>query len=170
MERDCRRAMVAANEGLNNLSTLLGDGNGKFGRPDYPIGFQPFSVATGDFNGDDVPDVVATNTVPDEVSVLLGTGAGSLSPEVRFTAGGFPASVAVADLNGDGRQDLAVANCEGASILLGNGDGTFGPATQFYAGTNPIAIAVADLDGVTKSPALKTVVGSAVFNTPMAGA
>ena len=47
-----------------------------------------------------------------------------------------PDSVAVGDFNGDGKQDLAVANCgsNNVSILLGDGAGSFSAATNFGAG------------------------------------
>ena len=44
------------------------------------------------------------------VSVLLGDGAGNFSAATNFAVGHAPWSVAVGDFNGDGKQDLAVAN------------------------------------------------------------
>ncbi len=57
--------------------------------------------------------------------------------------------MAVADLNGDGRPDLAVAdfNADTVSVLLGNGDGTFGAKTGFGAGSGPLCVAIGDLNG-----------------------
>ena len=68
----------------------------------------------------------------------------------NFGAGVRPRFVAVGDFNGDGRQDLAVANQLSAnvSILLGNGNGTFGGATNFGVGFTPFAVAVGDFNGV----------------------
>jgi FG-GAP-like repeat/FG-GAP repeat len=67
----------------------------------------------------------------------------------NFGAGVRPRFVAVGDFNGDGRQDLAVANQLSAnvSILLGNGNGTFGGATNFGVGFTPFAVAVGDFNG-----------------------
>ena len=55
----------------------------------------------------------------------------------------------IADLDGDGHRDLAVANfgLPAVSVLLGNGDGTFGTKSDFGAGTNPRSIAIADFNG-----------------------
>ena len=74
------------------------------------------------------------NYASDTVAVLLGKGDGTFGPAVRYSSGGSqPYAVAVADLNGDGRPDLAVANALSSSIavLLGDGDGTFKPAVVY---------------------------------------
>jgi hypothetical protein len=111
-----------------------------------------------DLNGDGKPGLVANGGnlfVPgNTVSVLLGNGDGSLQPQQTFAAGfGFrgpgPRSVAVADLNGDGKPDLVVANTidSTVSVLLGNGHGSFQPQQMYAVGTYPDAVAVADLNG-----------------------
>ena len=71
------------------------------------------------------------------VSILLGDGAGNFSAATNFGAGISPYSVAVGDFNGDGKQDLAVANdgSDNVSILLGDGAGNFSAATNFGAGS-----------------------------------
>ena len=58
-----------------------------------------------------------------------------------------PSSVAVGDLNGDGKPDLVTANWPGSvSVLLGNGNGTF-RAHIDYAVNEPNWVAVADFNG-----------------------
>ena len=53
------------------------------------------------------------------------------------------------DFNGDGNQDLAVANrsSDNVSILLGDGTGNFSAATNFSAGDVPFSVAVGDFNG-----------------------
>ncbi len=69
---------------------------------------------------------------------------------LRFAAGKAPGTVAIADLNGDGRLDIATANEHGgdASVLLGDGKGSFAPApgSPFPAGHAPNDIAVGDFN------------------------
>src|ERR1700749_211497 len=53
-----------------------------------------------------------------------------------YPVGSTPNAVVAADLNGDGKLDIAVGNQSGTlSALLGNGDGSFQTANTFIAGT-----------------------------------
>ena len=74
-----------------------------------------FSVAVADVNGDGKPDLVVANrntmAAVGSVGVLLGNGDGTFQAAVTYGSGGYQAnSVAVADVNGDGKPDLLVAN------------------------------------------------------------
>ena len=92
-------------------------------RRDFTAGYDPLSVAVGDFNGDGVPDLVVANRGFNNVSVLLGNGDGTFQTPVAFATGARPQSVAVGDFNGDGKLDLAGTSDPGVvSVLLGNGD------------------------------------------------
>ena len=71
------------------------------------------------------------------------------APPPTSRVGNSPGSVAVGDFNGDGKQDLAVANANSGnvSILLGDGAGNFSAATNFGAGLIPYSVAVGDFNG-----------------------
>ena len=68
--------------------------------------------------------------------MLLGNGNGTFQTQQTFAAGVSPISVAVADVNGDGKPDLVVANYGNGSVsvLLGNGNGTFQAQQTFATG------------------------------------
>jgi autotransporter-associated beta strand protein len=155
---DGRPDLIVANFIGYSVSVLLGNGNGTFASAvNFSAGVRPVSVAVADVNGDGRPDLFVANDTslqtfpysPGGVSVLLGNGNGTFTPAQLFAAGAYPNAVAVADVNGDGRKDLVVANIGSntVSVLLGNGDGTFQAAQNFAAGPFPIAVAVADFNG-----------------------
>lgn len=66
-----------------------------------------------------------------------------------FPVGSQPAAVILADFNGDGRLDLALANDADntVSILLGAPGATFGPQTTYPAGSNPTGLVAGDFNG-----------------------
>ena len=144
----------------NTVAVLLGNGDGTFLPPLIaPVGANPWYFAVGDFNGDGILDLAVSdygcpldcNSSPSStVTVLLGNGNGTFRPAPSLTVGNGPAGVAVGDFNGDGKQDLAVANLNDntLSVLLGNGDGTFqAPQTFASAGmTHPYFVAVGDFN------------------------
>src|SRR5258708_9365097 len=78
----------------------------------------------------------------------LGLPQNGFQAAVNYGAGNGPVFVAVADFNGDGKADFAVANVIGnnVSVLLGNGDGTSLPAVNYAVGSSPFALAVGDFN------------------------
>ena len=139
---DGKPDLAIANNGANNVTVLLGNGSGGFtaatGSP-FAAGANPDSIATGDFNGDGIQDVVTTNYNANSLTLLLGNGSGGFAPAAGspYIVGLNPISVAVGDFNGDGIQDLAVANY------------SF-PGSPYAVGANPVFVAVGDFnkDGI----------------------
>jgi hypothetical protein len=80
------------------------------------------------------------------------------APFLSFGAGGDPRSVAIGDLNGDGKPDLVVANYTShtVSVLLGKGDGTFRGKTDSGVGSHPSSVAIGDLNGDGKPDLVAT--------------
>ena len=129
-------------------------------------GLDTESVVAADVNADGKPDlVVAEDANSQEIGVagvLLNNGDGTFQPAAIYASGAYaPFSVAVADVNGDGKPDLIVlnqsdSNCVTGSVgvLLGNGDGTFQPAVTYCSGgaggDDATSIAVADVNGDSK--------------------
>jgi len=111
-----------------------------------------WALAVADVNGDGKPDIVEVNytgtTFEGVVGVLLNQGKGSFRPAVTYDSGGIEGiSVAIADLNHDGKPDIIVANgSDGVTgriqigVLMGNGDGTFQNAVKYDAGGAALGI------------------------------
>jgi hypothetical protein len=165
---DGKPDLIVANEPNSTVGVLLGNGDGTFqAATGYPSGSpDPISVSVADVNNDGQLDVVVVNQCKAEgdctsgtVGVLIGNGDGSFRPAVTYGSGGYiPFLVAVADVNGDGNQDLVVVNQCGninnckktgeAGVLLGKGDGTFQtPITFGTGGFEARAVTVGDLNG-----------------------
>ncbi len=157
------------NQGDGFVGVLLGNGDGTFQQPtSYDSGgFSAQSVALADTNGDGRLDIVVANECADQdcatgsVGVLLGVGDGTFKAALPYISYGyFAASVVVADVNGDGKPDLVVANqcgnsdfncsdgTEGAvGVLLGNGDGTFRLSAVYNSGGRfSFSVAAGDLN------------------------
>src|SRR5205823_11153886 len=115
-------------------------------------GLHPFSVAVSDFNADGKFDLAVINfgdpysspQINGSATVLLGRGDGSFNPSFNYSAGVASVSGVVGDFNGDGTQDLAVANL--GSYYQGKGDGIFQAAVNYDAGAAPVSLAVADFN------------------------
>src|SRR5205823_2032673 len=76
-------------------------------------------------------------------------GDGTFGARTDFVVGELPLAIAIADINLDGRLDMAIANNYSVtvSILLGNGDGTFGADHEFATTEPPVNVTIGDLNG-----------------------
>jgi hypothetical protein len=153
------------------VGVLLGNGDGTFQAAQrYGTGgYYAWSIFVADVNGDGRPDLLAANSCFSDcdtggVGVLLGNGDGTFQPAQTYRSGGHDAtSIFVADVNGDGRPDIVVANychtdedCQeppigkatgNVGVLLGNGNGTFQSALNYDSGGSVgLSVAAADLN------------------------
>ncbi len=135
---------------------MMNNGDGTFA-PQVAYGISS-AVGVGDFDGDGRLDVVSASHGRDGVQVFWNNpGATFATTASRYRARGdysaAPTVVAMADLDGDGDADLAVADLgfvpEGHSayITLNNGDGTYAPMVSLEVGYGPRSIAAGDVDG-----------------------
>jgi hypothetical protein len=135
---------------LGVLSVLLGDGAGNFGsRVDYPAGSgsESHRITSDDWNQDGATDLVVIGD--DRMRLYFGRGDGTFEVGPIFDTGLFPSDVRSADLNGDGLQDIVVANGFNSflSIYLGAGAGSFAPRQDVRSPSSAYGVAVSDLNG-----------------------
>ena len=153
---DGKPDLAVADNGTDQVSIFPNNGNGTFGtRADYslPSGAAPADVEVGDFNGDGKPDLAVADQGTSQVSVLLNNGTGTFPSHTETTlpSGAAPDGIAVGDLNGDGKPDLAVsdAGSNQVSVLLNGGTGTFSGHAEYSgpAGDSPGWVVIGDFNG-----------------------
>jgi FG-GAP-like repeat len=149
--------IATANSFSGDVSVLLGDGQGSatFGTS-LGAAAAPSAIAAGKIDADDALDLAVADEGAGAVSLFYGVGDGTFRPRVDLGVGMSPGSstnlpsyVVLADLNGDGRLDIATANYLGdaVSVLLADAAGGFGAPAVIPIDGGPIALAAGDLTG-----------------------
>lgn len=148
--------VVVANTESSNISVLLNSTlqPGTFSPTrHYSCAPGPYSVAIGDLNGDGLPDIAVAiqRTNPGGVSLLFQDPAsiGTFLPAVQLSTG-FPSiAVAVADLDGDGRNDIVLTGSDSVSVLLqaATNSGSFLAGVAYSTGSRASFVTVTDIDG-----------------------
>jgi hypothetical protein len=153
--------IVAANHWSHSLSVFLNQGSLAFTAYDIPLDRQANAVVAADINGDRHMDLVAamSRDAGDDffytdgyAYILRGNGTGTFAQPVKYETAAGAWEVVVADLNRDGKPDVATANrsatvgedvCgslwDTVTILPGRSDFTFGPASSFSLGDQRVA-------------------------------
>ena len=112
------------------------------------VGTTPWALASGDLNEDSRPDILVANYGSDNISVLLGDGAGGFSSRVDYPVASAPTALVVGDFNRDGHADVAVTNQNAnvVSVYYGDGTGALSGRRNFGVGGAPQAIVALHLD------------------------
>jgi len=150
---DGKLDLVVTNWGYSTVSVLLGNGNGTFqAAASYstPASPYPNNATLASLRSNGKLDIVIEDYVY-SVSALLNNGNGTFLGSLPVYSPTSPSSVqgiAVADVTGDGKPDLLVADGGRVevSVLNGNGDGTFQDPNSYPTGAGPEGVAIADLN------------------------
>ena len=155
LNNDGKLDLVTTSGSSPTVWVLMGNGDGTFQtKVDYPTNPNPVSVAIGDLDGDGKADLAVGNLTLGSpavgtVTIMLGNGDGTFQPNSYAATGNGNRSVAIGDLNGDGKSDIVTANwLDGTtSVLLNAGSGLFLPKVDYDTGAGPYSVAVGDVSG-----------------------
>jgi hypothetical protein len=147
---------IFADQGLDRVVVASGSQSTVVGNRSTGI-LDPGAVQLADLNGDGIPDLIVVNRGGNNVLVYPGLGNGQFGPELNggngFFTGTDPVSVTVADVNGDGRPDLVVADngSNDVTILLNQatagGGFTLTQGLRLQGGQGPTSTVVQDVNG-----------------------
>ncbi|MGA8440528.1 MAG: FG-GAP-like repeat-containing protein [Candidatus Sulfotelmatobacter sp.] len=152
----------AATDSANNNQTVvyLGQASGAYvaGTPltASPANYGTCNNSSGDLNGDGMPEIVSANCGFDDLIIYVNNGNGTFQPGVTYAFGTnspylLGEAVTIADVNGDGKNDIISSNFDGGdvTVMLGVGNGTVQlPAVGYSTGGSPHTSAlVADFNG-----------------------
>jgi hypothetical protein len=159
------------------VTVFLNAGGGRFGEArEHATGRNPTAVAIGDLNGDGAPDLATANYQSNTVSVLAnwGEGDGSFVARRDFRTGDDPQAVAIGDLNGDSKPDLAtVGEYTDGVFVLGNTSGLCTvPKVRLktvQAATRAISNGLCALGGVRRAYSAVVAKGRVLSVTPRPG-
>ncbi|MFN5430799.1 MAG: FG-GAP-like repeat-containing protein [Cyclobacteriaceae bacterium] len=163
LDGDGKADLAMTNFSSNTLSVFRNTGTTSTisyaAKIDFATGAGPKSVTIGDLDGDGKADLAVTNYNSYTLSVFRNTGtpgAISYAAKIDFAISAFPSSVAIGDLDGDGRADLAVANGGNGTLSIFRNTGmpgtiSYAAKIDFATGLGPVSLAIGDLDGDSKA-------------------
>jgi Bacterial Ig-like domain (group 3)/FG-GAP-like repeat len=144
--------IVTASPGGSRVCVLLGKGDGTFTTsqtylPTLQQYFAP-GIALSDIDGDGKLDILlGANVQTSAAEIMYGHGDGTFDDPVAVTTPHAVTSIAAADLNVDGFQDLILSDGYRVTIMYGAGKRTFITGSDYLAGDGPSNPIVADLNG-----------------------
>ncbi len=144
---------------FRNTSTTGTINSGSFATAvDFSTGTTPIDVEAADIDGDGKIDILATNSTSGTVSVLRNTAtagsitAGSFGTSADFSVGTNPSGVAVGDIDGDGKVDIAASNSASNTVTVfrntsSSGSISLATGVAFATANGPQGLSIGDLDG-----------------------
>ena len=156
------------------LSSGVIDQNSFAGNVNFITGSDSYNVNIADLDGDGKSDVVVGNFPENTISIFRNTStsgsiaSSSFAAKVDLLSGDYPSSICIGDLDGDGKQDLAVLNNQSNTISIFRNISTsgqlttssFAPKVDFVTDNRPYHMSIGDLDGDGKPDLVLTNINS----------
>ena len=152
--------IAVSNAGSFDVSVLINRGNGTFWPAvQYPVSAPgglsggSFSIEAVDVNHDGRLDLVTSNSLTNDVSVLLGRGDGTFAPARTYPISGphsvgiLPFALSAGDLGGDPGPDLVTGGLTSITVMSNNGDGQFTPRQSYPVGLDVACTQLGDFGG-----------------------
>jgi hypothetical protein len=154
---DGKMDLVSASVANSVQVHLSGGPEGLRAQTPAPVGGPVYGLVVGHVDEDATLDVVVMRGLrgPTTLALLLGNGDGTFRSAADISVGAMPGHVALGDVNGDGRTDIACQvtyypepsfYTQEVRLLLGQGGGAFAPPTVVTTSPSPDALALGDLD------------------------
>jgi hypothetical protein len=155
LDKDGRPDVITSNATGGNISVfqnLTTNLNFSLGSPvQYLSGAASGDVATGDLDGDGFLDVVVATA--NSIILFKNSGSGSMTLQNSGTINVLASNISIADLNGDGKPDLAIGKYGSGQVAIfentstGVGNISFGPQIDFTTGNSDTHVVAGDMDG-----------------------
>jgi hypothetical protein len=175
--RDGHLDLAVSNAGSGDVSVLLGKGDGTLvparnysvsGPSAGLLGLSTgsFSIEAVDLTGSGILDLVTSNSVSNDVSVLMGNGDGTFQKAMTYpiAAGGgagiLPFALSVVELDGDHAPDLVVGGIDSVTTMENDGQGHFHATGNYFVGLDIACTKVADLNNDGKPDIVATGTGT----------
>lgn len=141
--------IATANKWSDDVSVLLGQGDGTFGlETRYPLIGRPTDLLIADLNGDGILDLATPSYRDSNLSILKGKGDGTFEPATEMIVGGGPYGLKAGDFNNDGRVDLAFVDAYSFQVvvLLGEKGGGYAAPISTALTLEPDDLTVGDFN------------------------
>lgn len=168
-DRDGHTDLAVSDAASAEVSVLLGNGDGTLrAARAYPLGTSDgsFSIEAADVTGDGLTDLVTSNSVTNDLSVLPGRGDGTFGAASAYPIAGphsvgvIPFALSLGDFDGDGDIDAMTGGVASVTVMRNDGHGAFTATSSNLVGLDIACTKLGDLNEDGRPDAVATGTGT----------